>query len=293
VTGLHPRRLVQRAAATAVRTRLRSRGWSDRLTLETGVRFSRFAQRLMRYPHREENVEIPPPSRVDDHVFDVVEDLVAYTGLAREQVVALLRREHDNFRLEWHALPPAVREERWYYLASRTYVFANAVHSFDAESFLARLAAASPPPGRVLDFGGGSGNLSLALAATGYDVDFLELSALQKDFVRYRVQLHELTDRVSVLDSWARLDERAYDMVCAFDVLEHLDDLGDILKSQIVPALKPGGVLVESSPFVRTISNPMHHEDEIGFDASLGRLGLELDADEGDYRIWRLTARTK
>jgi SAM-dependent methyltransferase len=246
----------------------------------------------MRYPHRDERVEIPAPSRIDGYVFDVVEDLAAYTGLGRERVLALLRREHDNFRLEWHALPPAVREERWYYLSSRTYLFANAVHSFDSAPFLARLAAASPPPARVLDFGGGSGNLSLALAATDYNVDFLEVSALQKDFVRYRAQRHELTERVSMLDSWTPLGEGAYDMVCAFDVLEHLAGLGNVLETQIVPALAPGGVLVESSPFVRTLSNPMHHEDEIGFESALRRLGFELEADEREYRIWRLSART-
>jgi SAM-dependent methyltransferase len=266
------------------------RGVGDILTLDAGVGISRLAQRLMRYPHRCEQVEIPAPSRVDGHVFDVVEDLVAYTGLEQAQVLALLRREHDNFRLEWHALPPAVREERWYYLASRTYVFANAVHSFDSAAFLARIAAASPPPGRVLDFGGGSGNLSLALAAAGYDVDFLELSALQKDFVRYRVQRHELSGRVSVLDWWAPLHEAEYAMVCAFDVLEHLVGLGEILETQIVPALAAHGVLVESSPFVRTLSNPMHHEDEIGFDARLQRLGFGLEVDESDFRIWRLTS---
>jgi hypothetical protein len=63
-------------------------------------------------------------------------------------------------------------------------------------------------------------------------------------------------------------------MDCAFDVLQHVGQLGDILESQIVPSLSAGGVLVESSPFSRTISNPMHHEDEIGFDASLRRLGF-------------------
>jgi SAM-dependent methyltransferase len=275
---------------TATATRSRTRRLADGLSVDAGIGLSRFAGRLMRYPHRRERVEIPAPSGIDGHVFDVVEDLVEYTGLGRDRVLALLRREHDNFRLEWHALPPALRAEPWYYLSSRTYLFANAVHSFDSRPFLDRLAASSPPPGRVLDFGGGSGNLSLVLAATGYDVDFLEVSALQKDFVRFRIQRHELTERVSVLDSWTALREGAYDMVCAFDVLEHLERLRDVLETQIVPALSAWGVLVESSPFAPTLSNPMHHEDEIGFDARLQRLGFGLEVDESDFRIWRLTS---
>jgi hypothetical protein len=108
--------LAQAVTEAASRARSRTRNTGDILTLDAGIRLSRFAQPLIRRPRRGERVVIPTPTRIDGFVFHVVEDLVAYTGLARAQVLALLRREHENFRLEWHVLAPAMRNGRWYYL---------------------------------------------------------------------------------------------------------------------------------------------------------------------------------
>ena len=44
--------------------------------------------------------------------------------------------------------------------------------------------------------------------------------------------------------------------------------------------------LLESSPFVRNVSNPMHHEHS-GLDAMLERAGLRLEAATADGRLWR------
>jgi 2-polyprenyl-3-methyl-5-hydroxy-6-metoxy-1,4-benzoquinol methylase len=90
-------------------------------------------------------------------------------------------------------------------------------------------------------------------------VDFVERSALQKDFVRFRIEKHGLQDRIRVLDQWTPLAPGAYDAVCAIDVLEHLESLEEIL-ANLLQSIRPGGVLAELSPFVRNTSNPMHHE---------------------------------
>ena len=167
------------------------------------------------------------PGKADGVSIDVVDDLVGYTGLEREQVLALIQRRHENFRTEWHGFPPQVRTEAWFYLASRTYLFGNAAH--DAEPTVDALAHLRPAPSDILDFGGGTGNLALALVARGNRVDYLERSALQKDFVRFRIQKYGFDRHICLLDQWIPLESSSYDIVCAMDVLEHVENLAEAL----------------------------------------------------------------
>jgi hypothetical protein len=243
----------------------------------------RAGESLLLFPYRAERIHVPPPTDAGGTSVDVVDDLVGYTGLERGQVVALIHRRHENFRTEWHAFPPAVRSEAWFYLASRTYLFANAVHeTAEIKDALAGFLADSSD---VLDFGGGTGNLALALASNGHTVDFVERSALQKDFVRFRIEKHKFGSRLRVLDQWTPFESDAYDLVCAMDVLEHLDTLEETLAS-LLPAIRPSGTLAENSPFVRNIQNPMHHEGEAAFLHLMRREGFVCAHQNGSLRMW-------
>jgi len=183
-------------------------------------------------------------------------------------------------------LPPPLHNEDWFYLSSRTYLFANAVHDGEgvADVLRGHLGSASD----VLDFGGGTGNLALALAARGHRVDFVERSALQKDFVRFRIDKHGLQDRIRVLDQWTPLAPSAYDAVCAIDVLEHLESLEEIL-ANLLQSIRPGGVLAELSPFVRNTSNPMHHEAEATFFRVMQTEGFSCTQQIERFRLWRVS----
>jgi len=115
-----------------------------------------------------------------------------------------------------------------------------------------------------------------------------ELSALQRDFVRFRVDRHGLADRVSVLDPWAAPPAGAFDAVSAFDVFEHLPDGRAILADRLLPALGDGGLLFEDSPFVQNLSNPMHHADW-GLAEQLRAAGLTVRASHANLRVWART----
>ena len=139
----------------------------------------------------------------------MVADLEAYTGLPREVVEReLSTRSGVSFRAEWHATPSHLRHDHWYYLSSKGYLFANAVHFADG-SFPGRFVRPyAGESGRTLDFGGGTGNLALLLAAADLEVWVSELNALQRDFIRFRLARHGLSERVNVVDPWARASRR-------------------------------------------------------------------------------------
>jgi 2-polyprenyl-3-methyl-5-hydroxy-6-metoxy-1,4-benzoquinol methylase len=110
---------------------------------------------------------------------------------------------------------------------------------------------------------------------------------LQKDFVRFRGSRYGLDEEIDILDWWQRPEPGGFDAVVALDVFEHVDDLPRLLRSDLLPALTPAGTLIEASPFVRNLSNPMHHTDAAALDATLAAEGFAIVARHGLLRAWR------
>jgi len=227
-----------------------------------GEALYRTADGISRAPFIRERYPLPGSIQVGQHKIDTIEDLVAFTGLDRETVVQeLQRRRRINFRNEWLATPRLLRSDRWFYFSSKAYLFANASH-FPDDSFVRDFVRDHVgADARVLEFGGGTGELTLRLAGAGIATTFIELNSLQRDFVSFRVARHDLSDLVTVLPHWAPVPPEAFDAVITVDVLEHLPDARAVLSGVLLPALRPDGVLIENSPFEVNASNPMHHND--------------------------------
>jgi SAM-dependent methyltransferase len=123
-------------------------------------------------------------------------------------------------------------ERHWWYRARRR-VLAELIRR-----------EASPPPGaRVLEIGCGTGHNLPMLAQFG-EVDALELDEQARAVAEKRlgrtVMDAPLPEIVDVAD-------RHYDLIGAFDVIEHIDDDGAALAS-IARKLKPGGKMVMTVP---------------------------------------------
>jgi len=114
------------------------------------------------------------------------------------------------------------------------------------------LILASRPGGELLEIGCGKGHL-MQLASPHFTISGLELSEdatrdLDPSF-RERIVIADVEDYV--------LPPAQYDVIVAFNVLEHLRDPASVLR-RIAQALKPGGVLVGSVPLNHSLVGSLH-----------------------------------
>ena len=140
-------------------------------------------------------------------------------------------------------------------------------------TFAARLARGK----RVLDAGCGAGYGSAALAEVAACVTGVDVAAEAIEFARAHYQAENLAfEQASVTQ--LPFAEAAFDLVTAFEVIEHLADWRDFLK-EASRVLAPGGQLVVSTPnrLYYTESRGVHganpfHVHEFEFDEFLAEL---------------------
>jgi SAM-dependent methyltransferase len=113
-----------------------------------------------------------------------------------------------------------------------------------------------PPASRVLEVGCGQGSVGVRLAAEGHDYTGVELDGDSAAVAAARFVETGLPGTVvhgSV--ETAGLDG-GYDVLCAFEVLEHLDDDSGALKSWL-GQVRPGGLVLVSTPAWQDRFGPM------------------------------------
>jgi 2-polyprenyl-3-methyl-5-hydroxy-6-metoxy-1,4-benzoquinol methylase len=180
---------------------------------------------------------------------NVIEDLLAYTGFSEEELKPyLLRAPEKHFESEFDWVRPRDRKSlTWFYRTSSAYLFANACHPYSS-------ALDVLTEGPVLDYGAGVGCHSIPLAKRGLEVDFVEISRMQADFLRFRAMRHGLTRLHELLPFFqgrfdpVRCITRTYRAIVAMDVLEHIPDY-HLLVRHFIEHLEPGGLIIENSPF--------------------------------------------
>ena len=123
-------------------------------------------------------------------------------------------------------------DRHWWYRARRTVL---------AE--LIRRKALPPPGAQLLEIGCGTGH-NLAMLSQFGRVDALEVDSSARALAERRLGRAVMD---SPLPELRGVPVRHYDLIGAFDVIEHIDDDGAALAS-IARRLKPGGRLVISVP---------------------------------------------
>jgi len=114
------------------------------------------------------------------------------------------------------------------------------------------LILACRPGGSLLEIGPGQGHL-MRVASSHFDVDGLEVSEHATRDIE-----PELRMRINIVDvEHVALPEDRYDVVVAFNVLEHLASPATVL-TKIARALRPEGVLIGSVPLNHSLVGRVH-----------------------------------
>nr|WP_246256510.1 class I SAM-dependent methyltransferase [Isoptericola halotolerans] len=104
-----------------------------------------------------------------------------------------------------------------------------------------------PEPSRVLEIGCGQGAVGVRLAAAGHRYTGVELDATSAEVASGRLAAAGLEGGIVHGDAAELAPGDEFDVVCAFEVLEHLEDDAGAL-AQWVRLLRPGGLVLVSTP---------------------------------------------
>jgi 2-polyprenyl-3-methyl-5-hydroxy-6-metoxy-1,4-benzoquinol methylase len=194
---------------------------------------------------------------------DLLENLQAFLGETRESILKILLMSVPTLAENWRRDQPQGQDavKAWYSANARLYLLANCQHHLLYRHIMYTLALLRVGRGRVLDFGGGNGDFSRALARRGFDATYLDVPGDAARYVKWRAEREGLPLKVTLDKSTLA---PPYDVIFCLDVVEHLVDLPPVFEL-FKSLLKPGGKLLATYYNGPTSSAPMHIDP--GYDA--------------------------
>lgn len=142
------------------------------------------------------------------------------------------------------------------------------------------IAVATPPGSRVLDVGAGYGSFVMLARARGFRAIGTEIAAFELEYSRRRVA-REIPDEEPgdvFLDQGifhSALNGRQFDAITFWNVLEHIDDFGAVIR-RAAELLAPGGAVYVVCPNYAAWRNEAHYQIPwrpfLGRDAAVRRI---------------------
>jgi 2-polyprenyl-3-methyl-5-hydroxy-6-metoxy-1,4-benzoquinol methylase len=190
-------------------------------------------------------------------------ELLDFTGYTPKYIRELWETSNQQLAKNWElaAIPHDDRERmaEWYRQNSELYLFAISAYNLEYKRIKSNLKVIRFAHGSCLDYGAGNGEILLELARRGHLVTYFDVEGVTMRFARTRAQQHGLTMNFARTkeDLRAAAQQRGFDTIFSFDVLEHLPDLPGEL-TFLSSLLAPNGVFVFDVPAGSTKAHPMH-----------------------------------
>ncbi len=118
---------------------------------------------------------------------------------------------------------------------------------------------------KCCDYGCANASISFSMLLRD-KISFLTMCDIyheHAEFIKWRIKKYNLENKAVWKDVRSITDYDEYDVVICFDVLEHLKNPTEALKSKLYPMLKKGGLLILQAPWGGQV---MGHLDEAIFD---------------------------
>lgn len=167
-----------------------------------------------------------------------------------------------------------VQDRHWWFLARRKILFAQIK------------ALNLPPNADILEIGSGTG-ANLGLLSEFGSVTGLEMSGEAIAFASRRAQsLHCVTLRQGICPQDLSEIGKHFDLICLFDVLEHIDEDAETLR-RLAHILKPGGRLMVTVPANQWMWGP--HDVQLHHKRRYSRASLSKCCGAANVSIDRIT----
>ncbi|MBL8151931.1 MAG: methyltransferase domain-containing protein, partial [Blastocatellia bacterium] len=191
-----------------------------------------------------------------------VKSLVGFTTLPKEQVEELLLTSTGKLATDWHKKAPKTEEEveKWYADNSTYYIYDLAQFHLSYKHIVFTLDIIKLAKSRVLDYGAGIGDLSIALAKEGREVTYFDVEGQSKKYAQW--QAENFNVKLDFATSHRQLEDKKFDTIIVLDVLEHLYRPEEIL-DYLTEKLDEGGLMIVSAYFGATKAHPMHFDHKL------------------------------
>jgi 2-polyprenyl-3-methyl-5-hydroxy-6-metoxy-1,4-benzoquinol methylase len=202
-----------------------------------------------------------------------MKDLEEYYNLKRKEINRLLKSAGHLDADIWWCLNPKTEEEiKKFYEYSPFYVFELVFWHGSRYQRKLRSKIIELGQGKILDYGGGIGDLCIGFAQKGFEVDYAELQGLKFEFAKWLFSKHN--HNISVINLSQEKIFKKYNTILCIDVIEHVKQ-PEILLKNFVDHLEGSGRLIITAlhPDVSEIT-PMHFEMEFNPEEYLNSLGM-------------------
>ena len=215
-------------------------------------------------------------------------DLSEYFGVSYEQAVCLLKVGSRLNKETWNILQPQSDEEiMQYYQVNPFYIFSLPWWHMSQAQRQFRREIIRFSRGGVLDYGGGVGDLSLALAQAGLRVTYVDIGGRTLDFAKWFLTRRGFAD-IMLLDA-AKDEEKIwagrYETIVCIDVIEHVVH-PDVLLTKMASSLTENGTLIITGLDSKAANedHPMHLSINFSPAELLNSFGL-YQSEEHDW-LW-------